>query len=786
MSGDGAKPEDISPISPGSSSVFAPLSGDARSALLAEAASLRRGEVLSPAPVTLPVAQVHFSAPVGNPKDSFSPYTVRLDRQGVSLKSHVSQEETLLPLTKIFDTYPVQKSEHGDKDQLLQRAPTSHLLQILCDWRKHPSQSSDLVVTVALSSLVDCMRLVTTLTHFRTAIAEREQAAQQAVPPPRPSAEGSTSTPIWPPPLPPGAGAVGSRSGSDSLPLERLGREQTSSGATRSAPLIGRGAGGAIGGQSSIGTLTGLPPGSSSEGSQAASVEFASLYMQALPPGKFWSGGAGYVPCTLQIEPQGLVLTKGAWWQTKSAGDGPWSVPWAAVFEACIAERLPEGGRPPSSHPCVARLVVACRLGVSGCAGSALYLATESTPKVQSLLRSLVDARQRAGMTPAVSRQQASDAQRMASLGDASGQRTTNAQLSSLATAISSLKEGDPMQMMSLNNMPVPLSSNMASLLMTCNPEDSEQPDPLFLPEVWIFVTPTFHAFQRSALCLDKLGLTIRPLVAASELPEDTRLRQGALPTNGSGAVPPLQGGGGSSCSFDGEELPKDFVLVTETMNLPISSVLEVVEDNDFVFPLQPATPAPASQDAASATPGAAAAGRPQAGKAAGKGGRRAAMPFARSLVVPREQPASGTAGDGASTAPRQPKPPHPHLVKIRVKGALAGRAACGLEKAPPHMRLHAQPPPPVVMCLCFSERGQALQLVARVLEYKKYQLSIALSAHITALTAVSEREAERKRQETSADGSVVQRMLTQDRIATNNQPPPLPSTRPANIPPPK
>jgi hypothetical protein len=167
---------------------------------------------------------------------------------------------------------------------------------------------------------------------------------------------------------------------------------------------------------------------------------------------------------------------------------------------------------------------------------------------------------------------------------------------------------------------------------------------------------------------------------------------------------------------------------------------------------------------------------RAAAGAVAGGGGRRSVPPFSRSLV------AQDAVTCDESGNRRPPLPPTPHLVGVRVKGALAGRAN-GAERVPAHMRLRAQPPPPIVLFLCFAERSEALQFISKVLAYKKYQLTVAVHMQVTSLAAVSRRETLRRGHKLFEDSPIARRMPSQD-AASSVEPPPLPP-RPSNLPPP-
>lgn len=303
-------------------------------------------------------------------------------------------------------------------------------------------------------------------------------------------------------------------------------------------------------------------------------------------------------------------------------------------------------------------------------------------------------------------------------------------------------------------------------------------------------VVRTSPAFQRSAICIDKLGLTVRPLLDPESIPKAASSGKGAEPvSNGSG---------------------RGVVAVsTEAVSFPISAVVQIV-DGSGEMELAPqeaqaesemranppsaqsgqpaAPPAPPAPDPPAAGPrtghtGAPPGAPPRAGPGeaprtgAPSANRTPHLPFARVLGL------WGSRTPGAAAAARErPRPPHPHVVSIQVKGSLAVRHQ-GADRAPLQMRLRAQPPPPVVALVSFRTKDEALRLVSRVLAFKKYTLSVALAAHLNTFTAVSQREAELQGRRLADEGAVAQRMQHCD-IASSFEPPPLPP-RPADLPPP-
>lgn len=303
--------------------------------------------------------------------------------------------------------------------------------------------------------------------------------------------------------------------------------------------------------------------------------------------------------------------------------------------------------------------------------------------------------------------------------------------------------EGDSHKDAVRETTPASLPPAMADLLAAYKPEDAEQPQPLTLPQVWARVLPTSNGFKRSSLCLDKLGVSLRPLIAADKLPES--LHKCAVEIGGQAVK-------ASGDVAEGEALrqpSRDLELVTEVISFPVSSIVDIFDGAEANIPFllsevpQPEPPpmpppapphpppasgtSPAAGDSAgkeapqamAAAPGTAAA--PTAA-ASGQSGRKPALPFAR---------ARGPAGDLVE------QPPTQHFVALRVKGVLA-QLGRGHPKVPPHIRLSAQPPPPITVLLCLSREDDPRTFVQRVAAYKKYHLSVALSAYLLSVTAAA------------------------------------------------
>eukprot|EP00927_Polykrikos_kofoidii_P022382 TRINITY_DN20916_c0_g1_i2.p1 TRINITY_DN20916_c0_g1~~TRINITY_DN20916_c0_g1_i2.p1 ORF type:complete len:560 (+),score=100.08 TRINITY_DN20916_c0_g1_i2:130-1680(+) len=296
----------------------------------------------------------------------------------------------------------------------------------------------------------------------------------------------------------------------------------------------------------------------------------------------------------------------------------------------------------------------------------------------------------------------------------------------------------------------------MASLLASCQAEAAKQPDPLTIGRAWVMVQPpSFRSFQLCSLCVDKLGLTVCPLVAADNLPKASR--KGAASVIADEVVGSLL----------------NYALMTEILNFPITSVLEVVEEMEF------------SQVASDAV-------EP---RRVNGSNRRAVPPFTRALPAqdnigtPCEESCGGV-GDGnnagsasgdTSSHGSLPLPPTPHLVVVRIKGALAGRAH-GAERVPAQLRLHAEPPPPILVFVCFAEHLEVLQFVERMQGYKNFHNSLGVRMYISSEAAMYTRDSVRRAHRLGDDSAVAQRIQVCPTPAAV-EPPLLPARPPELLP---
>jgi len=466
-------------------------------------------------------------------------------------------------------------------------------------------------------------------------------------------------------------------------------------------------------------------------------TRFDSLYFQVLlNQGR--DGQAVYHSCVLLLEMHGLVIRAGTL-QAGLLAHSPWSVPWMAIVEVGAPDIINEDVRsPPVSHPHVLRIVVAVRVGLIGCSCSTINFAVETPARLELLLSSFKTEKDRYAKPFPLEKPDRGRPD--IEVGPPRGR--VSAELSSVAAPPAGIKDSEPTHVLHINDVVVPLTSNMANLLQTYQPADTEQPEPLNIGQVWVYVSPTFTSFQRSFLCVDKLGLTITPLIPAT-----------ALPAGGRTGTRPVMDGG----------TVKDIALVTDSWNFPVSSVVDVAEESQFKLAVGD------TEDQSASTP------PPVDQKRQGfVGPRRAALPFARARQRGPQESTNDT--DATPIAP-----PHPHLVGMRVKGALAGRVNAG-EKTPVHLRLNSQPPPPVPIVLSFLEKGEATGFVTKMLAYKKYHLSLALSTYLNTVTAISQRQCERRGSRHTEDGVVAKRMQGQASVPSV-EPPPLPP-RPGDLPP--
>lgn len=268
--------------------------------------------------------------------------------------------------------------------------------------------------------------------------------------------------------------------------------------------------------------------------------------------------------------------------------------------------------------------------------------------------------------------------------------------------------------------------------------EPWELPQPLELQEVWLCVPQTLRRFQRYRLCVDKLGLTLRPLVSAQELPKDG-------PTSNSesddswmrGAVPLQTQGGGQS---------GDFVMMTQTITLPTSSVAGILDDCEEALTHFKSLTAPENKRRGSPLEG------PFFRTPVGQLAASRPSESSPQQDVPSDSNASvssstkGTRWSGASgewRADRGDKPgsgfsvepPYSHMVGLQIKGALASFNARGLERRSraPSGRAQdgsrekgaAAAPALIYVALCCALPQECQALVASIRRFRRYALSL-------------------------------------------------------------
>ncbi|CAE8590995.1 unnamed protein product [Polarella glacialis] len=395
--------------------------------------------------------------------------------------------------------------------------------------------------------------------------------------------------------------------------------------------------------------------------------------------------------------------------------------------------------------------------------------------------------------------------------------------------------------------------------------KDLKMPDALHIPDVWLHMPPGCLGFHRCSLCVDKLGLSLKPLGLVPRRPTAAETQGNESP-------------GGDSCSTltgdSGQHFESMVMLPTEALCFPLSSVIDVAEEQgtsatdldsakeqppqaseqtqqpqqakqpqqqpdnqqqqqpDNQQQQQPqnqpqqqpqnqlqqqpqSQPQPQPQNQPQQQPE----NQPPQPRTMGGMLRRLRPPFARAIfndvsvaggtpVAPcaqllqqqlqqqlrssskdtRQQlkPQNGFAppqGPGMVSS-SCPPPGVSVLVRVRIRGSLAGRQP-GQERSPPHLRSLSDQRPPVKLVLAFSDKEQAVQLISRLLDYKKYQLSVALATFLQTFAAVVQREtaSEKSRHRQVEDGALLQRMQGQEAFPIV-EPPPLPP-RPAGLPPP-
>merc|ERR1740121_1476348 len=241
----------------------------------------------------------------------------------------------------------------------------------------------------------------------------------------------------------------------------------------------------------------------------------------------------------------------------------------------------------------------------------------------------------------------------------------------------------------------------------------------------WMYVVPTCVAFQPCSICVDKLGVSIKPLAPATTTsPECGRM--------------------------------------TDLLNFPSSSIVDVAEGLQFSAQLSEAQPALGPV-----------------------GLFRRALPFARALF-------SARCDSNVQLQQTVAEPPVAHTVRMRVRPALAG-TACMQEQQKQQQQQQQQKQQqqqPICIWLCFSHPIEAQAFVAKVTAYKKHAVAITLLTYIKTLAVLLEREDGRgyTAQMPDCSSSGAGHAHAPSEPAASEAPslpaPPLPR-RPSNLPPP-
>lgn len=664
---------------------------------------------------------------------------LRLDCNVLSLTSHATQEEVKIPLSSVFDIFPVTHTE--DTAELFLSAPTPHILQILSIVRRPGTienaklEIDEHTVMLALSSISECTQLTGRLAEARQQIAIHLLDQCSLVVPPPATVPTLLSSPMQ---QAPPCGELDIEKAVD-VPCEFLGL-----------------------------CLQTAAWGKENDAADAASlINSSELH--------------SYRPCDLHLSTHGLAIKHRIAATKAQLMAGPWSIPWPALVEVRTLDVPVLAERPPKTHPQVVSISIAHRAGLTRSTCCTLNIAVDSLIRTQHLLRVLkaCQSQHRSAatsgpekFTPTTSIATFADEQKGAhprcpEMNTAPTTNRLSIQTSTLGAGPGSLKDAE-LHVVYINSIPVSLTPAMAISLKSYRPEDAIMPTPFELSQVHILL-PTVSIFQRCSIVVDKLGLNIVPLVPANS--ERLRQERGRLAAR---AVP-SEGGGVSH-----------YLLLTEGMVFPISSIVDCAEEPAFTptVPVPGAiataeTPANGGATNGEQTNGQTQVPAPNANGTTGASSRRQVQPFWRSLAPWETKDQGHPQATGEAT---RGNPPYPHIVGVRVKGALGSGPRGGAEKTPVHMRLNSQPPPPVAIVLSFPEKEKALGFVQAVSGFKKYCLSLAISNYLNTMTKLSQRQTERRNLQCAEEGAVAQRIAQCQATAPPVEPLPLPA-RPADIP---
>lgn len=240
-----------------------------------------------------------------------------------------------------------------------------------------------------------------------------------------------------------------------------------------------------------------------------------------------------------------------------------------------------------------------------------------------------------------------------------------------------------------------------------------QQPEPLELPQVWVCVPKASKIFTRCRLCVDKLGLTLLPLVAPGSMPR----REGSSDVDPNDLEELLWRG---AVVTQPEE---DLALMTQMISLPTSAVKNIVEDSTESEIIMKS-----EWEGIESTP-------------------LWRRPFSRVLLVGsrivfgRNQDflsdASTPDAETALANEEDPQgPPHPNMVGIYVDGAVVKTVPRLTKNMLNHRNFQAaaenakkqlreSKTPPVFLALCFKTLEEAHVLTQRLRKFRRYAFSL-------------------------------------------------------------
>lgn len=283
-----------------------------------------------------------------------------------------------------------------------------------------------------------------------------------------------------------------------------------------------------------------------------SALEFASLQMQIRPlADPSYSNCSPYVPGSITLANEGVVLHRA---QCPSA-----IMRWLWIFDICLEDIVdfdePETLAAPASHPHIVRLQFMIPAGTDAnqLNGSHVLRVAACSEVIRKHFLQTVSKCKRAFFSRRC-RIAASEALRKF---EGSPQGKTPR------------REDMPRSDVPLHN--TPRNSGQADLEMLAKLDANllghENPSPFELPQVWVCVSQTSRAFQRCSLVVDKLGVTVRPVMRTEEIPVSmTSIFQGA-----------------SSVQHDGIATG-ELMLWTQAMTFPTSSIVDVSDKADKVF----------------------------------------------------------------------------------------------------------------------------------------------------------------------------------------------------------